>query len=397
MHPVAHPGAAEGKSLMGERPLSEYQYYEFQAVDRPLDEADREALRALSSRARITATSFTNHYDWGDFKGDPIALMERWFDLHLYLTNWGTRELTIRLPKRLVDRSGLDSFLDGCRLAEVLESGENLILDILDDSEPGDEDWDDGSGWLAALAPLRADLLSGDLRLLYLLWLAEVEIGDRKDDETEPLQGIGPLTGALRAFAEFFRIDPDLVEAASEAHAGIMHGDLPADAIRAVVAAIPEDEKTDLLRRLVEGDPHVGAEIQRHARTAASPANSAMPATRRTVSDLQRRAAAIREGREAAEAERQEAERLRQEREEKEAQRARLRHLRRKGEAVWDEIEHEIDRRNASGYGRAAALLSDLKVLSDEDGAAAAFNDRLNDLRLRHSRKWQFIKRLEGL
>ena len=397
MHPVAHPGAAEGKSLMGERPLSEYQYYEFQAVDRPLDEADREALRALSSRARITATSFTNHYDWGDFKGDPIALMERWFDLHLYLTNWGTRELTIRLPKRLVDRSGLDSFLDGCRLAEVLESGENLILDILDDSEPGDEDWEDGSGWLAALAPLRADLLSGDLRLLYLLWLAEVEIGDRKDDETEPLSGIGPLTGALRAFAEFFRIDPDLVEAASEAHAGIMHGDLPADAIRAVVAAIPEDEKTDLLRRLVEGDPHVGAEIQRHARTAASPADSAMPATRRTVSDLRRRAAAIREGREAAEAEQREAERLRQEREEKEAQRARHRHLRRKGEAVWDEIEHEIDRRNASGYGRAAGLLSDLKVLTDEDGAAAAFIDRLNELRLRHSRKWQFIKRLEGL
>ena len=397
MHPVAHPGAAEGKSLMGERPLSEYQYYEFQAVDRPLDEADREALRALSSRARITATSFTNHYDWGDFKGDPIALMERWFDLHLYLTNWGTRELTIRLPKRLVDRSGLDSFLDGCRLAEVLESGENLILDILDDSEPGDEDWDDGSGWLAALAPLRADLLSGDLRLLYLLWLAEVEIGDRKDDETEPLQGIGPLTGALRAFAEFFRIDPDLVEAASEAHAGIMDGDLPADAIRDAVAAIPEDEKTDLLHRLVGGDPHVGAEIRRHARTAASPADSAMPATRRTVSDLRRRAAAIREGREAAEAEQREAERLRQEREEKEAQRARLRHLRRKGEAVWEEIEHEIDRRNASGYGRAAGLLSDLKVLTDEDGAAAAFIDRLNELRLRHSRKWQFIKRLEGL
>ena len=49
--------------------MSEYQYYEFQAVDRPLDKADREALRAYSMRARITATSFTNHYDWGHFIG----------------------------------------------------------------------------------------------------------------------------------------------------------------------------------------------------------------------------------------------------------------------------------------------------------------------------------------
>ncbi len=261
--------------------MSEYQYLEFQAIDRPLDEADREALRALSSRARITATSFSNHYDWGDFKGEPITLMERWFDLHLYLANWGTRELMIRLPKRLVDRARLDSVLDDCSLAEVIESGEWLILDILDDSEPGDEDWDDGSGWLAALAPLRTDLLSGDWRLLYLLWLAEVELGGRKDDETEPLPGIGPLAGALSAFTEFFRIDSDLVEAAAE--------------------------------------------------------------------------------------------------------------------AAWGEVEDEIAKRNTSGYDRAATLLADLKALAEEDGAAAAFTHRLDDLRLRHSRKWGFIRRLEGL
>jgi hypothetical protein len=44
--------------------LSEYQYYEFQAVDRPLTSAQQDELRALSTRARITATSFVNHYEW---------------------------------------------------------------------------------------------------------------------------------------------------------------------------------------------------------------------------------------------------------------------------------------------------------------------------------------------
>jgi hypothetical protein len=51
--------------------MSEHQYYEFQAIDRPLDRTAQEALRSISSRARITATSFTKHYEWGDLKGDP--------------------------------------------------------------------------------------------------------------------------------------------------------------------------------------------------------------------------------------------------------------------------------------------------------------------------------------
>src|SRR5438105_10425595 len=60
-------------------------------------------LRALSTRARITPTGFVNTYDWGDFKGDPRVLMERYFDAFLYLANWGTRLIMIRLPSSLLD------------------------------------------------------------------------------------------------------------------------------------------------------------------------------------------------------------------------------------------------------------------------------------------------------
>ena len=84
--------------------MSEYQYYEFLAIDRPLDRAARDALRSISSRARITVTSFTNHYEWGDLKGDPREFMERWFDLHLYLANWGTRRLMLRVSKDTLRR-----------------------------------------------------------------------------------------------------------------------------------------------------------------------------------------------------------------------------------------------------------------------------------------------------
>ena len=161
--------------------MSEYQYYEFQALDRPLNKQDIAALRALSTRARITATSFINHYNWGDFKGDPTRLMERWFDLHLYFANWMSRRLMVRLPKRLINRDRLDTFLRDVNSVEIRTSGKNVIIDIWHDYEPPEfTDDDDGSGWLGALAPLRADLLAGDWRMFYLLWRWQAQTGTWK-------------------------------------------------------------------------------------------------------------------------------------------------------------------------------------------------------------------------
>ena len=68
--------------------MSEYQYFEFQAIDRPLTVDEMSELRSYSTRARITPTSFVNEYSWGDFKGDEDAWMEKYFDAFLYLANW---------------------------------------------------------------------------------------------------------------------------------------------------------------------------------------------------------------------------------------------------------------------------------------------------------------------
>lgn len=83
--------------------MSEYQYYEFQAIDKPLSEKDREVLRDISSRAQITSTSFVNEYNYGNFKGDPLKLVEKYFDAFLYVTNWGTHQLMLKIPRKLID------------------------------------------------------------------------------------------------------------------------------------------------------------------------------------------------------------------------------------------------------------------------------------------------------
>ncbi len=60
--------------------MSEYQYYEFQALDRPLTQREMRELRKYSTRATITDTRFVNHYEWGNFKGDASKWMRKYFN-----------------------------------------------------------------------------------------------------------------------------------------------------------------------------------------------------------------------------------------------------------------------------------------------------------------------------
>ncbi len=381
--------------------MSEYQYYEFQAVDRALSNEDRTELRRISSRAQITSTSFTNHYEWGDLKADPTDMMKRWFDLHLYLANWGSRRFMIRLPKKFIDRDRFKDFLPGIDKVAIYDSGDNTIFDVDIPSEyamtEDSYDWDDGSGWLAALAPLRCDLLSGDLRVLYLAWLIGVQWEIVPGNGMEPLPGIGPMNGGLEAFADFFQIDSDLVSAASESGAVSETPELSAETLRAVLDTMEDEEKTSWLYRLVQGDPSVAAEVKRRAEEVLSPSgDSDTQVGLRTVSDLRARASEIRNAREAAEAELRKARRLESERRKEEERRARLRGLRLRGEDVWQDIENEINMRNVSAYDRAAALISDMRAIAEEDGASDAFSIRLNSLLSRHSRKGRFLERLDS-
>lgn len=373
--------------------MSEYQYYEFQAIDRPLAEPAREELRAISTRARITATSFVNSYEWGDLKADPRDLLKRHFDLFLYLANWGSRRFALRLPRRLVDLEALDRFQLDEEVASLKVAGEHLIVDISRD-EIEVEDWDDGNGRLAALAPLRAELLGGDLRLFVLLWLIQVENGWTRDETVMPAPGLGTLSGPLAALADFLAIDGDLIEAATQSQAPSAEPS-PA-AVEAFLRALPESDKVALLLRLHAGDdPHLGAELRRRCREATSSgahAGTGLP----TAGELRSAAVRLGEDRRRVAAERESAERRRREQEQAEARARHLAALAKRGDSVWREVEEQINLRNTSGYDRAATLLADLGEIATQDDKGEAFARRLADIRGRHDRKGKFIERLNA-
>jgi hypothetical protein len=61
----ALPTAGSRPHRRGLLAMSEYQYYEFVAIDQPLSADEQADLCAISTRALITPTSFVNHYDLG--------------------------------------------------------------------------------------------------------------------------------------------------------------------------------------------------------------------------------------------------------------------------------------------------------------------------------------------
>src|SRR5438067_11283491 len=149
--------------------MSEYQYYEFAAVDAPLTEKQMLELRAISTRAEITPTTFVNEYHWGDFKGDPRKLIVDYFDAFLYYANWGTLWCMFRLPKSAVDLAAMKRF-NGTETIEVSAKGEYVIVDICVDDEPGDYEVP-YQCTLARVLPVRSSLLEGNLAPLYVAWL----------------------------------------------------------------------------------------------------------------------------------------------------------------------------------------------------------------------------------
>ena len=203
--------------------MSEYQYYEFLAIDHPLDEQQQAQVRALSAQAQITATSFIDTYSEGDFGGDPAKLMEFYYDAHLYVTNWGTRQLMLRLPRRLLSLDAAERY---CVDPDVSAwaSADHVIVDLASEE---DESENAGQDSLSAIAGVRAELAAGDLRPLYLAWLAaygswerdEDAFDDEDEDVLEPPvpAGLGTLTGPQRALAAFLRLDDDLLAVAAAA------------------------------------------------------------------------------------------------------------------------------------------------------------------------------------
>lgn len=387
--------------------MSEYQYYEFLAVDRPLTAAEQAEVRQLSTRARITATSFTNEYHWGDFKGDPHQLMARYYDAHLYVANWGTHRIMLRLPRVLLSPEIAEQYsVDGH--AGVTATSESVILDLVSEDDSGE--WVDGAeDLLSAIVGVRSELAAGDLRALYLAWLSaygglergedafgEDDEGYDYEDDLEPPvpAGLGSLTAPQRALADFLRVDADLLVVAAQASPELPEVKEDPGALAAHLTGLPGEEK-DRLLMLVVRDQAARARVELLRGLRGDPDEGRAARSERTVAELLDAAAERRlQRRRQAEAEAA-AREARRERQREAARQRRLDELAKNPEAAWAQAGKLIGTKVPGRYDDAVTLLVDLRELARRDGQASEFERCLAALREQHLRKPSLIARLD--
>lgn len=387
--------------------MSEFQYFQFKAIERALTKEEQATLRSFSTRAAIGSRSFSNEYHWGDFKGDTLDWMKKYFDAHVYLSNFGSRALHLRIPVDLLDREDAGRYEEDGVLV-VRETADHLVLSIYSDEEPGrdyDEHDEDPSQVLDALLPLRDELARGDLRALYVAWLLAVCNGIVDEDAEEPPvpAGLNEPSDALKSLTSFLWLNPELVEVAARRS-------LPARPTceskvtpASWLATLSQEEKDGWLKRFLEDDEG-SASLQfrrdfRHAVQSDLRASGEAPAT----SGLPPRRAGelLKDAEELAEA-RQQAAKLKAAEEKaakarKEAQ-ERLIHLRTlvgQKENLWESVIALTATSAQPNYDSAVRQLTDLRDLSDLTGGKDDFIARLTELRDLRAKKPSLIARLD--
>ena len=377
--------------------MSEYQYYEFRAIDQPLDEKAMQDLRDLSTRAQITPTSFTNEYNWGDFKGDPLKLMAEYFDAFLYVANWGTHEFMLKLPLKLINFERVKQYCYGDNVT-AYKKGENLIFQFISETE--DPEWEEGEGWLSSLITLRSDILHGDYRCLYMGWLYGAQMDDFEDDELEPPvpPNLGDLNGPLNSFADFMGIDIDFVAvAAQKSAARESHQAADQKSLSAWISNLPEKEKDHILLRLINShDPNLAPELlQRYQRAVAIKDNDGTVVKRRTVAELISERERYATERKRLISEKAAREKARKERERAVIRKKYLNELSKRESQIWHQVDDLIRSKKQTDYDKAVKFIVDLRDINKGKGDGMAFKEKLDDIREKHSRKPSLIRRLK--
>ncbi len=364
----------------------EYQYYEFQAIDRPLTKTEQDYVRSLSSRVRPTATRAVFTYSYSDFHGDPLSVLEKCFDAMLYMANWGSYQLAFRFPASAINTAELmPYYLDN--VVEVSKTAKHVILNIeIHEEEPRGGWIEEDNPWLSALLPLREAILQGDYRVLYLAWLQAVAVADylREEAPEPPVPAnLQKLNAPLQSFADWLDMDPDLIAVAAQASSTQQDVKEP---FPDWVNALSDQEKTNLLLEIVTGDSAIASQLQARLRQkfATAPEPIAPSQERRSFAALSQLANA------------HEVERLAKEKAAADAKRRKylLQALKPRQAQMWEAVETLIARKQAQPYDQAVQHLIDLRDLAVLEGNLEVFQARIRQMKADYSNRSGLLRRM---
>jgi len=358
--------------------MSEYQFYEFRSIDRPLTAEEQQKIGRWSSRAHVTSTGATFVYNYGDFRKDPKQVVAEYFDAMFYIANWGTTTLMLKFPKELLDTEVMQQY---CTVDEIslTEHGECCVLEMSFSDEDG-YGWIDGEGYLSPLIGLRQDILHGDYRSVHIAWLhacSRVREWEGFDATLlEPLlsRSFAPLNGALASFVELLDVNQDLLSVIVESRIG--RPESASDDSAEQIALLPVKEKDDFLLRILREEPLLSVKLLKRLQSLSTQSDtSPMSSPRRTIGEIFQEIEKRKQQRQAADHRKRE-----------EKKRRKLAALEAEEATLWQKVSRHISEKTPKAYDAAVVILKDLLLLAKHRGTQPEYEQRVRGILKEYSR-----------
>lgn len=388
--------------------MSEFQFYDFRSIDRPLTDSERREVSSWSSRSNVSSHRATFNYSYGSFKKEPLDCVARYFDAMFYTANWGTRHLIFRFPKKMVDYKALAAFdidaseVTGHETGIALSTrGEYALLEFQFCEDESSSWIDEEDDTLSGLLSLREDILQGDYRSLFIFWLdmanrlsadtMEEEDFDDADDEGSSLT-VPPIppnlkqsNPALNALIELYELDVDLIAAAAT-----FSPEPPKVApfvLQMALKELSEKEKYDWLSRLFEGELRLDKVFKKHIESL-QPKTKSQQVNPKTVSFSNITALLGNK----------KTERLENEAMDKaNAHIKKMNELSKTEAEMWKTVYFNLDRKIGSAYDIASDTLKDLYDVAVFVDRKKLFLEKFYDIEDRYGRSRTFLERLKKL
>ena len=382
--------------------MSEYQYIAFQAVDTILTNKQLEFMHTQSSRAEISRSSFTNEYNFGNFRGDVDKMLRSGYDVHLHYANYGTRRVSLRLPHGMPfpDDIWRRYFVENDSVGwKKDKTGLGGIVDLQPFHDAGsiDQLWEPHE-YIEDCVALRDRLIQGDLRALYLVWLCTASSDYCEWEEVGP-----PVPHGLSEFSDicgdllgFFGVDPLILEAASQGIAPLENN--PVSRIDAIakkwVAKTKLADARDLLVRfLTENETGVKANTLAQIRDAQPSATWPSTPGTRSFRQLTEIADKLRTQEISKQEAKQKAKEKRRAKKAEQQRQARMNKMKTDPEHWLKEASDLAAARGRDNYKAASAILADLR-----DAIGGAKGAKLSRTHAAHlCKKHPTLTQLKGL
>ncbi|MBK1880246.1 hypothetical protein [Pelagicoccus mobilis] len=357
--------------------MSEYQCYQFDAINRALSTTQRKAVGKLSSHISVGHSSAVVEYHYSSFKHDPIKVLRQYFDLFTYESNWGTQRLAFRFDKAAINLETIATYEIGQSI-QIIETDDQVIIDCYFeenwDTDARYDYYDDCPYTGSRFTDFYEELLEDDLRSLHILWLKAAEAYDELENEPSIPAGLAQLDDTHLDLVNFIGLDHDLLYTAqSLSKPKRKRESSQSDELEALLPKLTAQEAQHLLRNLLKKNPQSArAELvtelrrktKKQKRTEHHPLTATPP-----FSQLQKQAQSAKAERERlAELERQKQERLY------------FAKLQSNRALMWAKAAEFIERKKTKYYEYAIHTLNALKQLATHENNIETYYERANQL-----------------